>query len=411
MSHTTTAPKQAKDQTRIDALRALIARSCDDPKCATAGACRHEGEKEAARHQLARILDRVRAAAEAAGAEGFSDLAKMWREIYERGHDSHGNTYWRGTNYRAGQSMTRRAAAIRADIKMARSRKMTIRPLVAPHNSAALSARTLALYEIDPIGEAPPDIKISVRNDSQGLSSSILITVSNIPEEWGWTAEEMTETYGDREHTCTRYRRTPALNLLEAELKAVANAYNADHGSNTMTDLFTKAFHVTVDSLDPEDEAREASCAARKLRAALPTDSPGLLLTSTAGLRPPALSGRPGPAAADGRTNPLRPRPARVRTGGRPPSVPGQPHRPAAPAVAAAVLSGHGSVPGETQFHTTDPPRPGPASPFWCGAGAHPSRPAGARSAWGTPSASRGGPPFRPARSSRGCGRLARGMR
>ncbi|MGW9436816.1 hypothetical protein [Streptomyces sp. NPDC055607] len=237
--------KASKVRTRIDALRAVIDKECAAPICRESGTCRHDGEKEAARHMLGRLLAKLK---EAAGDER-EERARMWAEIYERGYDANGSTYSKGAKYRTGQPMKERAAGIRADIKMARKAGQT--PLV--QEGAGLMSQTLETYRFDPIGEAPAQIKFRVRV-GPGYGS-IRIGIDSIPQEWGWIAEEVADHKGGK---VTRWRRTQALKELEAELKSIAQAYNADHGSNLYTDLSMKAFHVFVECDDPETLARHA---------------------------------------------------------------------------------------------------------------------------------------------------------
>ncbi|MFE2529468.1 hypothetical protein ACFXEL_35175 [Streptomyces sp. NPDC059382] len=237
--------KASKTRTRIDILRAVIDKECTAPICQESGTCRHEGEKDAARHMLGRLLEKLK---EAAGDER-EERARMWAEIYERGYDSHGNTYHQGSKYRAGQSMKERAAGIRADIKMARRAGKA--PLV--QEGKGLVSQALETYRFDPVGEAPDQITFRVRIGAG--YGSIRIGVDNIPQEWGWIAEEVVDYRGEK---AIRWRRTKALAGLEAELKAIGEAYNADHGSNSMTDLFMKAFYVFVESDDPATLARRA---------------------------------------------------------------------------------------------------------------------------------------------------------
>ncbi|MER5617703.1 hypothetical protein [Streptomyces sp. NPDC002215] len=240
-----TKSKVSKIRTRIDALRAVINKECTAPICQESGTCRHEGEKEAARHMLGRLLDKLKQAAE----DGRDERAQIWADIYERGYDSYGNTYRTGAKYRSGQSMKERAAGIRADIKMARTAGQT--PLV--QEGPGLVSQALETYRFDPIGEAPAQIKFRVRiGDGYG---SIRIGVDNIPQEWGWVAEKVADYQGRK---VTQWRRSQALKDLEAELKSVGEAYNADHGSNLMTDCFAKAFFVFVESDDPGTLARRA---------------------------------------------------------------------------------------------------------------------------------------------------------
>ncbi|MET8823848.1 hypothetical protein [Streptomyces rochei] len=237
--------KASKTRNRIDALRAVIDKECTAPTCRESGTCRHEGEKDAARHMLGRLLEKLK---DAAGDER-EERAQMWAEIYERGYDANGSTYSKGAKYRAGQSMKERAASIRADITMAR--KAGQAPLV--QEGAGLMSQALETYRFDPIGEAPAQIKFRVRIGAG--YGSIRIGIDNIPQEWGWIAEEVADYKGKK---VTRWRRTQALKDLEAELKSIGEAYNADHGSNLHTDLSMKAFYVFVESDDPETLAWRA---------------------------------------------------------------------------------------------------------------------------------------------------------
>ncbi|MFE9613119.1 hypothetical protein [Streptomyces sp. NPDC006012] len=230
--------KASKISTRIEALRAVIEKECTAPKCRETGKCGHEGEKEAARHMLGRLLEKLKDAA----SDEQEERAQMWADIYERGYDSHGNTFFQGSKYRSGQSMKDRAAGIRMDIKVARKAGQT--PLV--QDGPGLVSQALETYRFDPIGEAPAEIKFGVRI-GRGYGS-IYIDIKSIPQDWGWIAEEVTDYQGEK---VTRWHRSRALKDLEAELKAVGEAYNADHGSNIMTDCFAKAFYVFVEYDDP----------------------------------------------------------------------------------------------------------------------------------------------------------------
>ncbi|GHH54505.1 hypothetical protein [Streptomyces candidus] len=237
--------KASKTRTRIDALRAVIDKECTAPTCQESGVCRHEGEKDAARHMLGRLLEKLKGAA----GDEREERARMWAAIYERGYDDYGNTFRTGAKYRSGQSMKERAAGIRADIKMAR--KVGTTPLV--QEESGLVSQAVETYRFDPIGEAPAQIKFRVRIGAG--YGSIRIGVDNIPQEWGWIAEEVDDYRGG---TFTRWHRTQALKDLEAELKSIGEAYNADHGSNLMTDCFAQAFFVFVEFDDPETLARHA---------------------------------------------------------------------------------------------------------------------------------------------------------
>ncbi|MER7195935.1 hypothetical protein [Streptomyces flaveolus] len=185
------------------------------------------------------MLEKLKTAA----ANEREDRAQIWAEIYERGYDDHGNTFRLGARYRAGQPMKERAAAIRWDIKVARSAGKT--PFL--QQEPGLMTQALETYRFDPIGEAPAQITFRVRIGAG--YGSIRIGIDNIPQEWGWVAEDVTDYQGRK---VTRWQATQALKDLEAELKAVGEAYNADHGSNIMTDCSAQAFFVFVEADDPE---------------------------------------------------------------------------------------------------------------------------------------------------------------
>ncbi|WP_327411356.1 hypothetical protein OG458_42220 (plasmid) [Streptomyces sp. NBC_01281] len=231
--------KAAKIRTRVEALRAMIDNECTAPVCRESGSCRHEGEKEAARHMLGRLLDKLKGAA----TDEHEERAELWAEIYKRGYDSQGNTYRKGAKYRAGQPMKERISQIRTHIKIARRTAKS--PLVP--DGPGLASQALQTYRFDPIGEAPEQIKFRVRIGAG--YGSVRISIDNIPEDWGWIAEEVADYQGE---IVTRWKRTPALNDLVTELKAIGEAYNADHGSNLSTDSFMKAFYVFVKADDPE---------------------------------------------------------------------------------------------------------------------------------------------------------------
>lgn len=94
--------------------------------------------------------------------------------------------------------LPRIAEMIREDIVLARTAFST--------NAAA---GDLAIE--DPIGNAPTEILFDV--DTQ-FDSEIVITLSSVPEEWGWVQE------------CGVVTVSPALRVLADELAAVINSYN-----------------------------------------------------------------------------------------------------------------------------------------------------------------------------------------
>ncbi|MEU7631736.1 hypothetical protein AB0C34_17360 [Nocardia sp. NPDC049220] len=121
------------------------------------------------------------------------------------------------------------AKAVREDIKLAQK-------------IAKQAGKADDLKIVDPIGDAPAEITISVRTSTYSGGSSIDIYLKNIPQEWGWTVDEDQWGY-------EREMPSPALCALADELKAVMNAYN-HNGSDIITDYFDVRFygHVMSDS-------------------------------------------------------------------------------------------------------------------------------------------------------------------
>ncbi|AEM88873.1 hypothetical protein [Streptomyces violaceusniger] len=249
------AATKKRPTSRIEALQAIIDTPCTDPKCQAAGVCGHAGEKEAARTQLARILGNVKARQDQAGESGgdaepglfgSEEYRAAWAKIMERGYDDHGNQWWVGAKHRQASHAgpVTYAQAIRQDIKMARRAGRF--PLVDPADgAAALSVQAVELFRFDPIGQAPAEIKISVRKDGGGVH----ITVKDIPLAWGWITEEHAGQGGKK---YTNYRVTAELEELGRELRRVANAYNASYGSNLMTDCYASAFTASVLAVNPD---------------------------------------------------------------------------------------------------------------------------------------------------------------
>jgi len=250
-------PKTVKksQRSRIEMYRAIINTPCTSPNCVESGVCGHEGEKAAARAQLARILSNVKERqGDAAyilddaepGKLGSREYYAAWAEIMERGYDDHGNEWWVGAkNRRASHTgPVTYAQAIREDIRMAR--RAARFPLVDPTSGgAALSIQAVELYHFDPIGQAPPEIKINVRKSP---GAGIDIIVKNIPIGWGWHENKRADRNGK---SYTDYGRTDELKELGRELHRVANAYNASYGSNVMTDCHAYAFTASVLAENP----------------------------------------------------------------------------------------------------------------------------------------------------------------
>ena len=90
-----------------------------------------------------------------------------------------------------------------------------------------------ALKNIDPIGDAPADLKISVRSAHFSGGCSIDITLTNIPDAWKIPVER---------HGYASWDQSAELTALVRELKNLMNAYNYD-GSDRQADYWNVRFY------------------------------------------------------------------------------------------------------------------------------------------------------------------------
>jgi hypothetical protein len=142
---------------------------------------------------------------------------------------------WYGGKYADTQELrlTDIAKLIRAEVKVARK-------------VAKMTAKPGALKVADPIGDAPTEIKVSIRTEYYSGGGSINVSLSNIPDEWGWTKEPYDGYHGQD------FRNVPteALRTFARAIKDVMDSYNYD-GSDITTDYFDKRFYggVSADGL------------------------------------------------------------------------------------------------------------------------------------------------------------------
>jgi hypothetical protein len=183
---------------RISHLRALV----DHPNTGPA-------EKEVAERMLARMIQRQAREQQAAGQT----------YTYPR---------WYGAKYDLGRGKTivEIAALIRADIAYALRYAKRIKADTDP----------AAVKVVDPIADAPAQIKITVK---QRNHSSIYVIVRNIPDDWGWVDDE------DPHWGTPRKAASPALKALAAELREIWVAYNHD-GSDIQSDYFDVRYYGGV---------------------------------------------------------------------------------------------------------------------------------------------------------------------
>lgn len=164
---------------------------------------------------------------ERAAAERMLD--KYRKLLAEQAGEVHTSRYsrWYGERYAETKSLrlTEIAKLIRAEVKLARK-------------LAKLPTAPGALKLADAIGDAPAEIKISVRTEYYSGGGAINVSLSGIPQEWGWEMRE--DRYG---YVCEM--PTPALKALAEAIKAIMNSYNYD-GSDTMTDYFDVRFYGHV---------------------------------------------------------------------------------------------------------------------------------------------------------------------
>jgi len=189
---------------KIEALTALI-------NHAKTGA----DERDAARRALLRI--------HAAQAEASQDDAG-----YQRFHSA---GHWKGSKYEQARrlGLAEIAKLMREDIKI--SRKV---------GKSVPGSTDLAV--VDPIADAPAEIKISIRSRYFSGGGAIDVTILNVPAAWGWTESEIDEGYNDgRVHKIA----TPAFAAYKAAIEEIYNAYNYDN-SDAQIDYFDRHYWGSV---------------------------------------------------------------------------------------------------------------------------------------------------------------------
>ncbi|GGU45760.1 hypothetical protein [Lentzea flava] len=193
--------RQAKN---IESLLALI----EHPRTS-------EEERDAGRRALKRIYDALKM--------HDVDESSEDRWLYNPGA-------WKGSKYdeAKGLSLPEIAKLIRADLKLARKigQKIT--------DPAALAV-------IDPMADAPAEIKISVRSQYYSGGGAIDVTIKNIPQEWGWTVQK--DDWGNDQRIAT-----PAMTALYREVETIHQAYNYDN-SDVQSDYFERNYagHVSTE--------------------------------------------------------------------------------------------------------------------------------------------------------------------
>jgi hypothetical protein len=173
-----------------------------------------DDERDAARRALKRIHDR-----QAAAADSDTPPTGESRGFYNPGA-------WRGSKYEQARylSLTEIAKLIREDLKMARKA-----------GQAAPGSADLAI--VDPVADAPAQIRYSVRTQYYAGGGAIDLLIKNVPADWGWT-EEAGE-FGPCKVA------TRAFAALVDEVERIYNAYNYDN-SDSQTDYFDRNYWGNV---------------------------------------------------------------------------------------------------------------------------------------------------------------------
>ena len=201
------AATKTRTTSRIERLRALA----EHPNTP-------EHEANLARHALARLLKKAEVQAE--------------------------TTHYTWTpNWQGGKYQDTRSLGLTEVTKLIRDEIKLLRKL----GKQAATTGGAALKSFDPIGDAPASIKIGVRQPHYG---SIKISVTGIPQDWGWRWGKRNAWEGD---TCERWIPTDALEALGRELRMLASAYNYDN-SDIMTDYFDNRYYLNVDAAEPDSQ-------------------------------------------------------------------------------------------------------------------------------------------------------------
>lgn len=169
-------------------------------------------ERDAAQRLLDRLLKRIRIVVAETGA-------------YNPYAISYGPKYTHGRYV----PLDEIAKMMRADISAARKLG----------KKAAKATPTAGAVEIpDPIGNAPAEIRITVKFQYYSGGGAIDIYVRNVPTDWGFTTE--TDRWGHE-----RQAPTQALKDLADALREIHWSYNYD-GSDAQTDYFNRNYYGGV---------------------------------------------------------------------------------------------------------------------------------------------------------------------
>ncbi|MFE4309157.1 hypothetical protein ACFRR6_24270 [Streptomyces sp. NPDC056891] len=187
-------------------------------------------EREAAQRMLKRVIEKARD-----NGEDVTDTRTAKAGGYQLPDVVYGDKY----EQIKGMRLPDIAKLMRADIKIARK-------------VGTKSSTPGALAAIDPLGDMPKEIKVSITSDYFAGGGAIRIRVKNIPPEWGFVQKR--DQWGDM-----RWVPSDAFEAVLTDLKVIHQAYNYD-GSDSQVDYFHVNYYGSVDydrPAPPQDPAPE----------------------------------------------------------------------------------------------------------------------------------------------------------
>ncbi|MFB7836169.1 hypothetical protein [Streptomyces sp. NPDC056056] len=201
-----TAPTKSRTAQKIELLQNLI----NHPRTAAE-------ERDAAQRMLKRVIEKARE-----NGEDVTDTRTAKAGGYRLPEVVYGEKYEQVKHMRLPDI----AKLMRADIKIARK-------------VGTKSSTPGALATVDPLGDMPKEIKISVTSEYFAGGGAIRMRVKNIPLEWGFVQEQ--DRWGDM-----RWVPSDAFAAVLTDLEVIHQAYNFD-GSDSQVDYFHVNFYGSVD--------------------------------------------------------------------------------------------------------------------------------------------------------------------
>lgn len=190
-------------------------------------------EREAAQRMLKRVIERARD-----NGEDVTDTRTPKAGGYRLPEVVYGDKY----KQVKGMRLPDIAKLMRADIKIARK-------------VGTKSSTPGALATVDPLGDMPKEIKVSVTSEYFAGGGAIRMRVKNIPLEWGFVQKR--DQWGDM-----RWVPSDAFEAVLTDLKVIHQAYNYD-GSDSQVDYYHVNYYGSVDydrPAPPQDPTPKNQC-------------------------------------------------------------------------------------------------------------------------------------------------------